>query len=196
MYVMGFEKSINALLFASLSGLGVTMAYAYIGAAWLVMKTDTQLQMRAINWCKKAERICFIGILSVSLINPLINPEVFERWTTPPLAFFFLSIPALCFGLLYLGDMVIKHLPLADDSGCWLPFVIAVLVFLCSFAGLALSFYPYVVPEKLTIWQAASAPNSLRFILYGALVVIPCILVYTVFSYRVFWGKVSDLHCY
>jgi cytochrome bd ubiquinol oxidase subunit II len=196
MYVMGFEYTISAVLFACLSGLGVTMAYAYIGAAWLVMKTDNDLQIRSVRWAKNAGRISFFGILAVCIINPLINPAVLERWTTMPLALFIASIPLLCFAMFYINDQVLKRLPLKDDTGCWLPFVIAVLVFLCCFAGLALSFYPYVVPGKLTIWQAASAPESLRFILYGALVVIPCILAYTAFSYRIFWGKVSDLHYY
>jgi cytochrome d ubiquinol oxidase subunit II len=91
---------------------------------------------------------------------------------------------------------VLKQLPLKDDSGCWLPFLITVVVYVFCFCGLAFSFYPYVVPGELTIWDAASAPESLRFILYGALIVIPCILAYTVFSYRVFWGKVEDLRYY
>lgn len=196
MYVMGFENSTSAILFACLSGLGICMAYSYIGAAWLVMKTDEDLQIKAVGWAKLAGRISFIGILSVCIINPLINPQVMARWTTMPLAFFISAIPLLCFALFYLGDRVLKRLPLADDSGCWLPFVIAMLVFLCCFSGLAISFYPYVVPQQLTIWQAASAPESLRFILYGALFVIPCILAYTVFSYRVFWGKVDALRYY
>ncbi|MFT4939516.1 MAG: cytochrome d ubiquinol oxidase subunit II [Paraglaciecola sp.] len=196
MYVMGFDNSVNAILFACLSGFGITMAYAYIGAAWLVMKTDRELQLKAVSWAKLAGRISFTGILSVCIINPLINPQVFERWTTLPLAFFIAAIPVFCFAFFYLGDRVLKRLPLADDSGCWLPFVIAMLVFICCFSGLAISFYPFVIPGQLTISQAASAPESLRFILYGALFVIPCILAYTIFSYRVFWGKVDALRYY
>ncbi len=196
MFVMGFETSWLAFGFAMLSAFGVTMAYALIGACWLIMKTEGELQLRAINWAKKAGWVSVVGILAVSLTNPLINQFVFARWTQLPWAYLFALIPVLCFSFFAVGYVVLKRLPLVDDAGCWLPFVLCCLIFLCSFSGLALSFYPYVVPGQLTIWQAASAPESLRFILYGAIVVVPTILLYTIFTYRVFWGKVRDLEYY
>jgi cytochrome d ubiquinol oxidase subunit II len=70
------------------------------------------------------------------------------------------------------------------------------MIFLLSFIGLVYSFFPYVVPAKLDIWQAASAPESLMFILYGAVVVLPTIILYTIFSYRIFWGKATQLKYY
>jgi len=196
MYIMGFATSPSAYLFAVLSGIGVSTAYVLIASCWLIMKTSDQLQLQAIRWARLAGRVSFIGIVAVCIVNPLINPFVFERWTTLPFAYYIATIPLLSFALFYLGHQVLLRLPLSDDRGCWLPFLICVIVFICCFAGLALSFYPYVVPGKLTIWQAASAPESLRFILYGAVFVIPCILLYTLFSYRVFWGKVEALRYY
>ena len=62
-----------------------------------------------------------------------------------------------------------------------------------AFAGLAYSFYPYVVPDRLTIFEAASAPESLMVILIGAVFVMPAIIGYTVFSYIVFRGKAKEL---
>jgi cytochrome d ubiquinol oxidase subunit II len=59
--------------------------------------------------------------------------------------------------------------------------------------GLAWSFYPYVVPERMTIYDAAAAPESLTLILIGALVVLPVILGYTVLAWLVFGGKAKDL---
>ena len=47
--------------------------------------------------------------------------------------------------------------------------------------------------DRLTIWQAASSPEALLVIFYGVVVVLPVIIGYTVFSYRVFWGKSTDL---
>ena len=196
MFVMGFEHSIAAVCFALLSAVGVTMAYTLIGACWLIMKTEGQLQLRAVKWAKTAGLVSAVGIVSVCVINPLINPFVLERWTTAPWAYLLMLVPLLCFGWFVLGHLVLKRLPLKDDYGCWLPFVICTCIFIFSFMGLALSFYPFVVPGQITIWQAASAPESLRIILYGALFVIPCIFAYTLFSYRVFWGKVSDLEYY
>ena len=195
-FVMGFEESINAYIFSIMSALGVTCAYALIGSTWLILKTTDDLQLRAIEWAKLMGKISFAGILAVCIVNPLINQFVFERWTTTPFAYFMAIVPFVCFTLLFIGNKVLKQLPLKDDSGCWLPFLITVVVYVFCFCGLAFSFYPYVVPGEITIWEAASAPESLRFILYGALVVIPCILLYTIFSYRVFWGKVEDLRYY
>ena len=195
-FVMGFEQTIMAYAFATLSALGVTCAYALIGSTWLILKTTEDLQLRAIKWAKVTGKVSFIGILAVCIVNPLINTFVFERWTTAPFAYFMVIVPFVCFTLLYIGHLVLKQLPLKDDSGCWLPFLITVVVYVFCFCGLAFSFYPYIIPGKLTIWQAASAPESLRFILYGALIVIPCILAYTLFSYRVFWGKVEALRYY
>lgn len=195
-YVMGFETSFTAILFSSLSALGVTCAYALIGSTWLILKTSGELQLRAIKWAKLMVKISFAGILAVCIVNPLINTFVFERWTTAPFVYFVAIIPFICFVLLYICHLVLKRLPLADDTGCWLPFVITLVVFIFCFCGLAFSFYPYLVPGEMTIWQAASAPESLLFILYGALIVVPCILAYTVFSYWVFWGKVEDLRYY
>lgn len=196
MFVMGFEQSIFAVGFAILSAFGVTMAYALIGSCWLIMKAEDQLQLNAIRWAKKSGMVTFAGIIAVCVTNPLINPYVLERWTSVPFAYLISTIPALSFALMYIGNQVLKRLPLDDDRGSWLPFVICVVVFICCFSGFALSFYPFVVPGQITIWQAASAPESLAFILYGAVFVIPCIFAYTLFSYRVFWGKVRDLRYY
>jgi cytochrome d ubiquinol oxidase subunit II len=79
------------------------------------------------------------------------------------------------------------------EALCWLPFAATVGIFLLAFNGLAYSVFPYLVADKLTIWQAASAPESLKIILYGVAIVLPTIIGYTVFSYRVFWGKAREL---
>lgn len=195
-YVMGFDTSWPAQLFSLLSALGVTAAYSYIGGAWLVMKAEGELQKRAINWTRRAGRTAFIGVIVVSLVNPLITPGVYERWFTMPLAMFVLLIPTLCF-LAFIGnDILLGRLPKPGDRHCYLPITLAALIFLLCFIGLAFSFFPMIVPGELDIWEAASARNSLMFILVGALLVIPVILAYTVFVYRVFHGKATDLDYY
>ena len=146
MYVMGFEYTLASVAFSILSGLGVTAAYTLIGSCWLVMKTEHELQLRAIRWAKMSGVIALFGILAVCFINPLINPFVFDKWLTPPLAYFVSAIPLLCFSMFVLGYQVLKRLPLEHDKGSWLPFMMTTVVFVCCFVGLALSFYPYLVP--------------------------------------------------
>jgi cytochrome d ubiquinol oxidase subunit II len=196
MFVMGFEYTFASVVFAMISGFGVTTAYALIGSSWLIMKTEYGLQLRAIEWAKKTGAITFIGILAVCFINPFINSFVYERWLTPPFAYFIGVIPLLCFTMFALGYQVLKRLPQPQDHGAWLPFLMVSIVFICCFFGLALSFYPYVVPGQLTIYATASAPESLRIMLAGSLFVLPMIAGYTVFSYSTFRGKVTALKYY
>ena len=47
-----------------------------------------------------------------------------------------------------------------------------------------------IVPHRFTLWQAASAPSTQAFLLVGALILLPIILMYTGWSYWVFRGKV------
>ncbi|WP_287206318.1 cytochrome d ubiquinol oxidase subunit II, partial [Mesorhizobium sp.] len=85
------------------------------------------------------------------------------------------------------------HLPKAGDRHALTPFLTLAAIFTLGFAGLAWSFYPFVVPDRLTIWQAASAPESLAIILAGTVVVLPIIIFYSFYAYRVFGGKATDL---
>jgi len=196
MFVMGFEYTPIAMGFATLSGLGVATAYALIGSSWLIMKTEHALQLRAIRWAKVSGAVTFVGILAVCVINPLINSFVYERWLTAPLAYFIVAIPLLCFSMFAMGYQVLKRLPQPSDHGSWLPFMMSAIVFVCCFLGLALSFYPYVVPGQLTIYATASAPESLRIMLVGSLIVLPMIAGYTIFSYSTFRGKATALNYY
>lgn len=195
-YIMGLEYTPGSMLFATFSGLCVTAAYAMIGNAWLIGKTSDELQRHAIRQCKLAGVWTFAGILAVSTINPLVNVNVYQVWTEPPLAYFFAAIPLLCFAMFALGYLTLKRLPLADDRGAWLPFYMCKVIFLSSFAGLALSFYPFVVPNQMTLYEAASSKESLTIIFFGAIVVIPIIAAYTAVAYYAFRGKADGLKYY
>ena len=193
MYVMGFESTLAAYSFSLLSAFGVAAAYSYIGACWLIMKTEGDLQIQAVEWAKKSGLICFVGVLAVSLVNPLINPEVYAKWFSWPNTLYILPLPLICFALFIFSYIQLRQLPKVNDKGCWRPFVAAVVIFTLCFFGLAFSFFPYIVPNKLTIWETAAAPESLSFLLWGTIIVVPVIFSYTAFSYRVFWGKVQEL---
>lgn len=196
MYVMGFQSTIVAYGFSILSAFGVAAAYSYIGACWLIMKTEGELQRQAVAWARKSGLVCFVGVIAVSLVNPLIHPDVYEKWFSWPNTFLILPLPLSCFALFVFSHIQLKQLPKINDKGCWRFFVAAVLIFTLCFFGLAFSFFPYIVPNKLTIWETAAAPESLSFLLWGTIIVVPVIFSYTAFSYRVFWGKVRELRYY
>ncbi|WP_347330869.1 cytochrome d ubiquinol oxidase subunit II [Marinimicrobium locisalis] len=196
LYVMGFERSPAAYAFAVLSAVCVTAGYSLIGAAWLVMKTEGDLQARAALWARRCAWLMALGLVSVSVVNPLISERVFDKWLGGGPALFLLLIPALCFVLFLVNDRYLAHFPHDNDAGCWVPFACTIGLFVLAYSALAYSFFPYVVPEQITFWEAASAPESLWFILVGVIIVLPAIIFYTLFAYRVFWGKARELNYY
>ncbi len=192
-YIMGFQDSVVAHLFALGAGLGLAAAYTFVGATWLIAKTDGELQKRAVWWTRLTLGLTALGMIAVSLATPLVSPRIFERWFSFPNIIGLAPIPLMTAALFMALWVFLKRMPRADHSLDFVPFMGAVSLFVLGFLGLAYSFYPYVVPEKLTIWQAASAPESLFIIFMGALVVLPFIAAYTAFSYYVFRGKATEL---
>ncbi len=192
-YIVAFDQSMLSYGFAVLSSLGVAAAYAYIGACWLIFKTEGDLQRRAVRWARWAGRCSFAGVILVSATNPLVNPGVFARWFDFPLVMFVLLIPFSCFLLFVLNELLLQRMPRAQDRFSWLPFVACIGIFLLCFSGIAFSFFPDIVPGELTVWEAASATESLQFIFYGAVIVVPTILAYTGYAYWVFRGKATKL---
>ncbi len=193
LYIMGFQAGWAAQVFACLAAVGLAAAYLLVGATWLIAKTDGDLQRRAVSWSRIALFLTAISMVVVSVATPLVSPRIFERWFAFPNIIGLMPIPLMTAALFVTLMMFLARMPRADHSLDLAPFLGAVSLFILGFLGLAYSFYPYVVPERLTIWQAASAPESLLIILLGAVVVLPFILGYTAFSYYVFRGKATEL---
>jgi cytochrome d ubiquinol oxidase subunit II len=195
-YIVGFQSGVMAFLFGLLAGVCLAAGYCFVGAGWLIMKTEGELQKKAIKWARVALWGTALGMTIVSISTPLLSPRIFDKWFSLPNFFLLLPIPLMTGFLILILELTLRKLPRPNDRYCWVPFAGSVGLFLLGFHGLAYSFYPYIVPDKITIWQAASAPESLMIILIGALVVLPFIIGYTIFAYRVFWGKVKDLSYY
>jgi len=195
-YVMGFDSGLISFLFSCLSALCVTAAYAYIGGAWLVLKTEGELQRYAARKARVAGWITAIGVLAICITNPLINHQVAGRWFSLPAAILLIPIPLMVILLMVAADFYLKKVPFPNDQACWIPFAsVAGLFFLCLI-GLAYSYFPYVIPNKLLAVDAASSTKSLSFVFYGVVIVLPIILLYTLFSYRLFKGKTTELEYY
>jgi len=196
LYVVGFEYNTLTVIFAIISALCVAAAYTFIGGAWLIMKTEGDLQKRAVDWTRRAGWLMALGIVLVSIVNLWASPDILNRWLHTVYGLLLLPIPIVCMGLFWMNDLMLQKMPFKNDTICWLPFFSAVSLFVLCFAGLAFSFYPFIIPQQLTIWQAASATESLMFLLWGAVFVIPTIVLYTIFAYRIFWGKAEPLKYY
>ncbi|MFD0916223.1 cytochrome d ubiquinol oxidase subunit II [Pseudahrensia aquimaris] len=193
LYIVGLEWTWPNILFASITAVCLTAGYAFIGAAWLIIKTENKLQAKAVRWAQLGLFGIIGGLIAVSAASPLVSPRIFDKWFTFPEVFFLAPLPIMSIALVAMLFIALKHLP--DEADRWrhVPFICATALFALAFAGLAYSFYPYVVPEKITLYEAASAPESLFIILIGTMFVLPTILAYTALSYIVFRGKAQDL---
>src|SRR5690606_8707775 len=174
-YVMGLRQNASTFLFGILAGIGLMAAYRLVGASWLIMKTEGQLQQKSIAWARRALWGTVLGIVVVSLVTPLMSARIFLKWFSLPNFWYLLPIPFLTGVVILVLRSCLKRLPCPNDAYCWFPFIGSMCLFLLGFNGLAYSFYPYIVPDTLTIWAAASAADSLRLILVGVLVVLPFI---------------------
>ncbi len=191
-YVSGFGTGWNYPLFAAAIALALPMAYVLLGACWLVMKTEGELQQRAVEWARIAWLPMVAGLLLISMATPWISATVRQRWFVLPELIALSAIPLMT-GVALLAVRALLGTRAVRGPICWLPFVLLIVVFVLGFLGLAYSLYPYVVIDRLTIWQAASSPAALKVILIGTCISVPAIAGYTVFSYRVFRGKTGEL---
>lgn len=192
-YITGFSHEAAALAFAVVIALGVASGYVLLGGTWLIMKAEGALQQKAIAWSRVALVMTGVGVLAVSLATPWVSERIFERWFSLPNMFWLLPIPALTLALFFGCDRALRARQRSVEAGEWQPFACAVGLFLLSFLGLAYSLFPYLVVDRIDLWDAASAPESLLIILVGTVFTLPAILGYTVFAYRVFWGKATQL---
>lgn len=192
-YILGLDQSWTGILFGLLVGLCLTASYAAIGAAWIIHKTEGALQHKAVLLMRRSLFFVALGMVAISLATPFASPRIFAKWFSLPEIILLAPLPLVTASLFAALWYVLDHLPAANDRHSALPFVMMAGIFALGFAGLAYSFYPYVVPDRLTIFEAASAPESLGIILVGVIVVLPVIIGYSIFAYRVFGGKASEL---
>ena len=192
-YIMGLEWSVVNFLFSALIAFCLAAAYVLVGACWLIHKLEGDLQKKAVKWAQTTLYVTAVGMVAVSLVTPFVSPRIFYKWFAFPEIIALVPLPiasALFFVILFL---VLRNMPFSQDKYSWAPFALTSIIFSFGFAGLAYSFYPFVVPEKLTIYGAAATPESLLIILAGAVVVVPVIAGYSVFAYVVFGGKARIL---
>jgi cytochrome d ubiquinol oxidase subunit II len=183
-YITGFDAGAGYWLFAMLVGASLCGGYVLLGATWLILRTDGALQEKSIAWARWGLLWVALGVALVSLGTPLVSETVREKWFSFP-RIVFLSLLPLATAASWLWVWVSLRKSEAR------PFAGAVAIFALAFLGLAYSLFPYVVIDRLTIWEAAAHPSALTFILVGTLIVLPFILGYTFWSYRIFRGKAT-----
>jgi cytochrome d ubiquinol oxidase subunit II len=172
--------------FTMLTGIGVVLGYALLGATWLIWRTEGTLQSKAR---KLAFGLTFLvlGIIAlVSVATLFLQQSYWTRWLSFPRILFCAPVPVLT---ALAGYRLITGI---DRTADHVPFLMALAIFFMGFAGLGISLYPDIIPPSITIHQAAAPPASLSFLLAGTVFIIPLILVYTGWAYWVFRGKVGS----
>ncbi len=172
--------------FSLLTGLSLVVGYALLGAAWLIWKTSGPLQADARRFAHIGSTGLLVAIAAVSFATPFLDRQYFERWFDFPGLLVTLPMPLLVLGAFAMLRRSIKR------GRDWAPFVWALVLFLLSMIGLAISIWPWVIPGRLSIWDAAAPYESQLFMLVGAAVLVPLILGYTAWAYWVFRGKVDE----
>lgn len=193
LYIMGLRWGLAEVAFACVTASALAVAYSFIGSAWIILKTSGPLQQQAVAWARGGVWGVALGMAAVSLATPLVSQRIFDKWFSFPDILVLAPLPLVSALTLVLLVIVLQRLPTRDDSFAWVPFAGAALLMMLGFAGLAYSFYPFIVPERLEIVAAAAAPESLIIILIGTLAVLPVILGYTVLAYGIFRGKATRL---
>lgn len=177
--------------FSVMTGIAVVCGYALLGSTWLVMKTQDITQ----EWARRAASyvLGFVGVFMaiVSACMPFINNEIRAFWFSTPNVFMLAPIPLITAGLLML-----VWRDLHSQRAEYRPFLASVAIFFMGYLGLGLSLFPWLVPFKYTIWQAAASGPGLSLMLVGVVPLLPLILGYTAYCYYIFRGKASHEHMY
>jgi len=192
-FIQGFEVSGRTFSgssfdfltpFSVVTGIALMFGYGLLGAGWLILKTEGEVQAAA----RRHGRICLIGVLVaigiVSIWTPLAQPVIAARWFAFPNIVIFAPVPIAALAVAFFTWRSLG----ADHEAR--PFIGAILLFLLSYLGIAISLFPMIVPYKYTLTEAASSEATQAFLLVGTLFLLPIVLMYTAWSYWVFRGKV------
>ena len=193
-YITAFESGFGYLLFALVVGASLCGSYVLLGATWLVLRTEGELQKKAVAWSRWGLLWLALGVAAVSIATPLVSATVRAKWFDFPETLALMLLPATSVAAGVLLWVALARVARGVAGADWLPFAATVAIYVLAFAGLAYSLFPYIVMDRITIWEAAAHPSALKVLLGGTLVVLPFIVAYTVFSYRVFRGKTREPH--
>jgi cytochrome d ubiquinol oxidase subunit II len=171
--------------FSMTVGVALIAGYILLGSTYLIIKTTGVVQERAYSQAFRSALIVLVFQILVTVWTPLHYPSTLQNWFSPPRIYFIWTFPMLGLAAFY---GLIRSLKARREI---LPFVFSIVFFFAGYLGLITSIYPYVVPPHITFRGTAAQYETLRFTLWGVILVLPFVLGYTVYSYTVFRGKVG-----
>lgn len=185
----GYQTAGEYGWFTVLIGLCVIAAYALLGAAWLVMRVDGDLQRRAARWGRHAIRWTAVGMVASSVMLGLANPGIFYKWSNPAGFATVAAVWAVMLMCFSLAEMRLARASRGESSHHWMPYVLCIVLYWLMLAGLAYSIFPYLVLDDMTIWDGTASIESMRLVLSAAIVSVPVVLIFNLWAYRGVFGK-------
>ena len=192
-YVTGLAPSAVNVAFSVLIAATMPALYVVLGAGWLLLKTEGELFDKALACGRRAMPMMGLALLAISIATPLVSETIAAAWFSLPNFIGLLPIPlatVVAFGAVY---WVLRRRDVALAGYAWIVLAGTVLMCVMAALGLAYSLYPFIVIDRLTIFEAAAAPSSLMFVFVGVAIVLPFTIGYTIFVYRVFHGRATGL---
>lgn len=172
--------------FSLFCGTSLLVTYATLGCAWLIIKTDGELQNKMYDLMKPITLVMLGAVALISLWTVLGQPAIAARWLNPHNIVYFLPVPLLVVATVW---SIFRAINRRQEHR---PFRLAMFLMFLGYSGFLISIWPNIIPPSLTIWEASSAPASQQFGLYGVIIVLPLVLVYSYMQYHVFRGKVRE----
>ncbi|PLC51483.1 cytochrome oxidase [Pollutimonas subterranea] len=186
--VVTYQDDVGYLWFSLFVGLSAVAAYCLLGSAWLIMRVGGELRARAVMWGRRAVRWAAAGAVGVSVVLAFGNAGIFLKWSDGPhwsivVAMWFSVL--ICFVSI---EMCFQRMINSSYRTTALPFVMTLMVFLITLGGLGYSFFPYLVLDDITIWDAAASVDSLRLVLAATVVALPVALIFNLWVYWRMFG--------
>ncbi len=173
--------------YSAVFALGTVAGYIMLGANYLILRTTGQIQERSRVHSFLASSATFLISIAVYIWTIAKHPYIAKKWQTMPDVAFVALFPILA---LFAFGMYFRKLKKGSESA---PFIWNAIMIICSFTGLSIGFYPYIIPNTVTIHDAAvSSPETLIFMLVVIIIFLPLIIAYTSYKNWIFRGKVES----
>ena len=190
-YITGLAPGRVNLAFSALIACTLPALYVVLGAGWLLIKTEGALFDKALRWGRLALPLMGVALLAVSVSTPIVSRTIAEKWFSLPNFIGLAPIPIATIAAFGTVFWVLSRADVARAGYAWI--VMAGTVLICVMAALGLAYSLYVVVDRLTVWEAAASTDSFEFVGVGMAIVLPVTIAYTIFVYRIFRGKATNL---
>ncbi|NYE57827.1 cytochrome d ubiquinol oxidase subunit II [Carboxydothermus ferrireducens] len=173
--------------FALCFGIVGLFAFLLQGAAYAALKTEGDQQKRARELSKNFAVILLVLWLIGGIYSKMAAPHLWENYQKLPLLYVLPLITLV--SLILIPGWVRKNAYQKVFTASSIAFATMILTVA---AGLYPNWVIATDPAKnLTIYNASSSPLTLKVMLFVALIGVPIVLLYTIYTYRVFRGKAS-----